>query len=83
MQHYTVYFIWKVLYMFQVVPPSIIRSANNGIYSIWYLPHWLLLSVTIVEELELGVGGISHPLHTQTSSNSSTIATDSSNKCGK
>jgi hypothetical protein len=25
-----------MLYMFQVVPPPIIRSANNYIYSIWY-----------------------------------------------
>ena len=37
MQHYTVYFIWKLLYMFRVVPPPIIRSANNCIYTIWYL----------------------------------------------
>jgi len=37
MQRYTVYFIWKLLYMFRVVPPPIIRSANNCIYSIWYL----------------------------------------------
>ena len=37
MQRYTVYFIWKLLYMFRVVPPPIIRSANNSIYSIWYL----------------------------------------------
>ena len=37
MQHYTVYFMWKLLYMFRVVPPPIIRSANNCIYSIWYL----------------------------------------------
>ena len=37
MQHYTVYFIWKLLYMFRVVPPPIIRSAKNCIYSIWYL----------------------------------------------
>jgi len=37
MQLYTVYFIWKLLYMFRVVPPPIIRSANNCIYSIWYL----------------------------------------------
>ena len=34
MQCYTVYFIWKLLYMFRVVPPPIIRSANNCIYSI-------------------------------------------------
>ena len=37
MQRYTVYFIWKLLYMFRVVPPPIIRSAYNCIYSIWYL----------------------------------------------
>ena len=34
MQGYTVYFIWKLLYMFRVVPPPIIRSVNNFIYSI-------------------------------------------------
>jgi hypothetical protein len=39
MQRYTVYFIWKLLYMFRVIPPPIIRSANNCIYSIWYLSH--------------------------------------------
>ena len=39
MQRYTVYFTWKLLYMFRVVPPPIIRSANNCIYSIWYLSH--------------------------------------------
>ena len=36
MQRYTVYFIWKLLYMFQVVPSPIIRKANNCIYSIWF-----------------------------------------------
>jgi hypothetical protein len=40
MQCYTVYFIWKLLYMFRVVPPPIIRSANNCIYS-WYMSHQL------------------------------------------
>jgi len=39
MQRYTVYFIWKLLYTFRVVLPPIIRSANNCIYSIWYLSH--------------------------------------------
>ena len=39
MQRYTVYFIWKLLYMFRVVPPPIIRSAYNCIYSIWYFSH--------------------------------------------
>ena len=58
-QRYTVYFIWKLLSMFRVVLPPIIRSAYNCIYSIWYL--------------------LRHPQHTQTSSNSSTIAADSSN----
>ena len=37
MQRYTVYFIWKLLYMFRVVSSTNIRSANNRIYSIWYL----------------------------------------------
>ena len=39
MQRYTVYFIWKLIYMFRMVPPPIIMSANNCIYSIWYLSH--------------------------------------------
>jgi len=37
MQSYTIYCIWKLLYMFRVVPPPIIRSAYNCIYSICYL----------------------------------------------
>jgi len=37
MQRYTVYYIWKLLYMFRVVPSPIIRSAYNCIYSIFYL----------------------------------------------
>jgi len=36
MQLYTVYIICKLLYMFRVVSPPIIRSTNNCIYSIWY-----------------------------------------------
>ena len=39
MQRYTVYFTWKLLYIFRVVPPPIIRSADNCICSIWYLSH--------------------------------------------
>ena len=39
MQCYTVYFMWKLFYMFQVVPPPILKSANNCIYNIWYLSH--------------------------------------------
>ena len=37
MQQYTVYFIWKLLYMFRVVPPPIIRSTNN------YLQHMVIV----------------------------------------
>jgi hypothetical protein len=32
-------YIWKLLYMFRVVPPPIIRSTNSCTYSIWYLSH--------------------------------------------
>ena len=47
MQRYTGYCIWKLLYMFRVVPSPVIMSANNCTYSIWYLSHrycYLLLS---------------------------------------
>jgi hypothetical protein len=76
MQRYTVY-IWKLLYMFRVVLPLNIRSAYNCIYSIWYLSHrycYLPLSWKSWNRFEFAVGQ-----HTQTSSNSSTIAADSSN----
>ena len=39
MQRYTIYYIWKLLYMFWVVFLPIICSAYNCIYSIWYLSH--------------------------------------------
>ena len=81
-QRYTVYFIWKLLYMFRVVPPPIIRNANNCIYNIWYLSHrycCLPLSWKSWNRFECTVGGVRHPQHTQTGSNSSTIAADSSN----
>jgi len=53
MQRYTVYFIWKLLYMFRLVPPPIVRNTQQ-----LYLQHLvfvitLLLSGAIVEELEL------------------------------
>jgi len=35
MQRYTVYFIWKLLYIYRVVPPPIIMSANNCIYLVF------------------------------------------------
>jgi len=82
MQRYTVYFTWKLLYMFRVVPPPIIRSANNCIYSIWCLSHrycYLPLSWKSWNQFECVVGGVRQPQHTQTSSKSSTTAVDSNN----
>ena len=82
MQLYTVCFIWKLLYIFRMVPPPIVRSTNNFIYSIWYLSHrycYLPLSWKSWNWYECAVGGVSHPQHTHTSSNSSTIAVGSSN----
>jgi hypothetical protein len=73
MQLYTVYFIWKLLYTFRVVLPPIIRSAYNCLYSIWYLSH------RYCYRFECAVSGLRHPQHTQTGSNSSTIAAGSSN----
>jgi len=69
MQRYTVYFIWKLLYMFRVVPPPIIRSANNCIYSIWYLSHrycYLPLSWKSWNRFECAVGGVRHILYSET-----------------
>jgi len=67
---------------FGVVPPPITRSANNCIYSIWYLSHlycYLPLSWKRWNWFECVMGGVRHPQHTQTSSNSSMIAAGSSN----
>ena len=63
MQRYTVYYMWNLLYMFQVVPPPIIRSAYNCIYIICYLSDrycylplpwksWNRFQLFLVEELE-------------------------------
>jgi hypothetical protein len=68
--------------MFRVILPPIIKSAYNCIYSIWYLSHrycYLQLSWKSWNQFECAVGGVHHPQHTQTGSNSSTIAADSSN----
>ena len=70
MEYYTVYFIWKPLCMFWVVPSPITRSANNCIYSVWYLSHrycYLPLSWKSWNWIECAVGGIRHPRHTQSS----------------
>jgi len=78
-QHYTVYFIWKLLYMFWVVQPPIIRSVNNSIYTIWYLSHrycYLPLSWKRWNWFECAVGDVCHPRHTQTSVNSCNLWCD-------
>jgi len=67
MQRYTVYFIWKLLYKFQVVPPPTIRSAYNCIYSIWYLSRrycYLPLSWESWNWFDCAAGGACHPQHT-------------------
>ena len=80
MQRYVVYFIWKPLYMFQVVSSPIIRSASNCICSIWYMSQrycYLPRSWKSWNWFECPVGDLGNPQHTQTSSNTSTIAADS------
>ena len=60
--------------MFRMLPPPIIRSAYNCIYSIWYLSHRYCYLPA-----ETGLSVLCCAQHTQTSSNSSTIAAGSSN----
>ena len=82
MQLYTVYFIWKLLYVFRVVPPPILRSAYNCIYSVWYLSHRncnLPLSWKRWNLFECAVDSVLHSQHTQTGSSTSTIAAGSNN----
>ena len=66
MQLYTVYFICKMLYMFRVVSPPIVRSTNICIYTTSGTSQPLLLPFDILEEMRLSL-------------NSSTISTDSNN----
>ena len=64
MQRYTVYFIWKLLYMFRVEPSPIIRGVNNCIYSIWYLSRrycYLPLSWKSWNWVECAVAGEQFP----------------------
>jgi hypothetical protein len=59
-------YIWKLLYVFQVVLPPIIRSAYNCIYSIWYLSHrycYLPLSWKNWNRFECAVGGVRQLFH--------------------
>ena len=46
--------IWKLLYMFRVVSPPIIRSTHNTVSTAFVKP--LLLPALIVEELERHTG---------------------------
>jgi hypothetical protein len=62
-------YIWKLLYVFRLVLPPIIRSAYNCIYSICYLSHrycYLPLSWKSWNRFECAMGGVRHPQHTQT-----------------
>jgi hypothetical protein len=55
--------------MFRVILPSIIRTAYNCIYSLWYFSHhycYLPLSWKSWNWFECVVGGVRHPQHTQT-----------------
>ena len=79
----------KLLYMFQVVSPPIIRSTHNCIDSTWYLSNrycYLPLLWKSWNWFECGVGivlicfgAVQFTQCTRTSSNSSTIAAGSSN----
>jgi hypothetical protein len=56
-------FFCKLLYMFRVVPPPIIRSTYKCIYSVWYLSHryrYLPLSWKGWNRYECAVGGVRH-----------------------
>ena len=61
MQRYTVYFIWKLFYMFRVVPSPIIRSANNCIYEHLVFVTPLLLPAAIAPD----DGWWYHPKHVE------------------
>ena len=66
MQRYTVYLVWKLLYIFRVEPSPIIRRADYCIYSIWYLSRcycYLRLSWKSWNWFECAVGGVRQPQH--------------------
>src|SRR5215475_2887521 len=79
MQRYTVYLYLKTALHISGGTSTHHQERINCIYSIWYLSHrycYLPLSWKSWNRFECGVP---HPQHTQTDSNSSTIAADSSN----
>jgi hypothetical protein len=74
-------FFWKLPYMCQVVPPPIIRSANNCVYGIWYLSYrycYLLLLWKSWNWFECAVGGVRHLQHNTAHSNQFQLFHDSS-----
>jgi hypothetical protein len=52
MQRYTAYFIWKLLYMFRVLPTHHQESKQLYLQHVIFVTS-LLLPVAIMEELEL------------------------------
>jgi hypothetical protein len=82
MQRYTVY-----LYVETALHVSGGNSTHHQeriscTYRIWYLSHrycYLSLSWKSWDRFACAVGGVRHPQHTQTGSNSSTIAADNGN----
>jgi len=80
----------KLLYMFRMVSPPIIRSKHNCIYSIWYLLSVIAtclycgrvgVGLSVVWELDLSVLGrsVQFPHNIQTSYNFTTIEAGSNN----
>jgi len=56
MQFYSLFISGKLLYLFQVVSPPIIRSTHNCIYSIWYLSNHYCYLPKPWNWFECGVG---------------------------
>ena len=57
MQHYTVYFIWKLLYMFWAIPSPIIRNAKQLYlqHLVFVTPHCYLLVADHFDSRSLGL----------------------------
>src|SRR5215470_2418296 len=82
MQRYTVYLYLETALHVSGGTSTHRQERIQLIYSIWYLSHrycYLPLSWKSWNRFEYAVGGVRTPQHTQTGSNSSTIAADSSN----
>jgi hypothetical protein len=76
MQRYTVYFIWKLLYMFRVVRPPVIRSSKT-VSTASGICHTVTAICRYRGRVGTGLGMLW--VVYATGSNSSTIAADSSN----